>query len=434
MRIPALLSLGLAFSLSAHADVIHLKTGKVEGTVVEQNDTHVVIETKVGKVTFRRADVVRIEEKESPLDVYAKMAAQLADDDADGHFSLGRWCTDRRLYREARRHYEKVLAIDTNHAGARQRLGYVLKNGKWMTHTEAKEADGFVKHNGKWMTAEERDELLHRKAVSHLLSRLQRVVDDARRYDADQLAERFEAALGREPGVPGDMALRAMLQKLSREAGKAKRDRTYTERVALLTLLARQGSEQSNELMRRTAIIDREPTVREAAVLLLVRQKDVANTAWFVRLLRVFSGERYRLRGSKKTRAMARRGLYRAAEALGALNDPKAIPALANALIVRFHIPQNTDEIPPMTLGFSTGGLAGPGTVVTDSRGNQFVVPVTENTNWGLGDEELEQVEDPTFFNEAAYSALRKLTGQDFGQDKRRWLSWWYRNRHEYED
>jgi len=431
MRTSLLLSLLVV--VSAHADVIHLKTGRVEGTVVSQTDSHIVVQTKVGKVTFRRTDVVRIEEKTSPLQTYQKMAAQLKDDDADGHFSIGRWCTDHHLTRQAREHYEKVLAIDANHAGARQRLGYVLKDGKWLTRSEAKEADGLVLYNGKWMTPEERDEQVHRKTVVRLLARMQTVVDNPRSSDVDATVERFEAALGRQPGVPGNMAVQAMLQKLTREAGDAKRDRTYVARTALLTLLARQGSERGTELIRRTAILDREPTVREAAVQILVRQKDVDNTAWFVRLLRVFSGDRYRLRGTKKTRGMARRGLARAAEALGALGDPQAIPALAQAMIVRFHIPTNTDEIPPMSMGFSSGGLAGPGTVVTDGRGNNFTVPITENTNWGLG-EENDQVEDPTFFNEAAYSALRSITKQDFGQDERAWLSWWYRNRHEFLD
>ncbi|NQT87079.1 hypothetical protein HQ560_09960, partial [bacterium] len=428
MKISLLLSLVLA--LSARADIIHLKTGKVEGTVVQQDAARVVVQTKVGKVTFSRSDVVRIEKKVTPVDTYRKMTAEVGADDADGHFSIGRWCTDHHLSREARFHYEKVLAIDPNHAGARQRLGFVLKDGKWMTRSQAKEADGLVQHNGKWMTAEERDEQVHRKIVSRLLLRLQYVVANPKRSDVDEMAERFEAALGRQPGVPGDMAVRSMLKKLTREAGSAKRDRTYTARAALLTLLARQGSDKANELVRRTAIIDPEPTVREAAVHILVRQKDVANTAWFVRLLRVFAGDRYRLRGSRKTRGMARRGLYRAAEALGSLGDPRAIPALANSMIVRFHIATDGDEIPPMSLGFSAGGMSGPGTLVTDGRGNQFVVPITENTNWGLGDA-ANQVEDPTYFNEAAYSALRSITRQDFGQDKRTWLSWWYRNRHE---
>jgi hypothetical protein len=38
------------------------------------------------------------------------------------------------------------------------------------------------------------------------------------------------------------------------------------------------------------------------------------------------------------------------------------------------------------------------------------------------------------YFYDAAYSALRKLSSGDFGHDKRKWLAWWYRNRHDVVD
>ena len=44
-------------------------------------------------------------------------------------------------------------------------------------------------------------------------------------------------------------------------------------------------------------------------------------------------------------RATARRVLRRASQALAGLHDPHAVPALARAMIVRFHIKENTDEL-----------------------------------------------------------------------------------------
>jgi hypothetical protein len=87
-----------------------------------------------------------------------------------------------------------------------------------------------------------------------------------------------------------------------------------------------------------------------------------------------------------------------------------------------------------MTIGFSTTTARSAG-IISDSQGNQYVAPVTEGTNWGIGQGETEKaVEDAYFFNENAYMALRKLTGQDFSNDKRAWLAWWYRHRHDFEE
>jgi hypothetical protein len=80
-----------------------------------------------------------------------------------------------------------------------------------------------------------------------------------------------------------------------------------------------------------------------------------------------------------------------------------------------------------MQMGFSSTSLVGTETY-TDPYGNQLAVPITEGMNWGLDQSERE-TEDPFFFNDSAYNALRALSKQDFSHDQRAWLAWWYRNR-----
>jgi hypothetical protein len=225
-----------------------------------------------------------------------------------------------------------------------------------------------------------------------------------------------------------------VLEALAKDALGERRDRTDEARLALIHLLADETSTKTLELLRRIAVGDRHELVRAAAVQALAAQEQVANTAYFVGLLRRFTSEKYRARGTKKSRATARRVLRRAALALGELSDARAVPALARALHVRFHIPEQGGELPPMTIGFSTPQALG-GQVVTDTHGNQMVMPVQEQTNWGLdagGDQP--PVEDGFFFNEAAYTALRALTRQDFSTDKQAWLAWWYRHKHQLVD
>jgi hypothetical protein len=448
----ALLALSLA-AASGWGDIIRLKQGQVEGVIVEKTPTRLVVETKVGKVVLDPADVVAIEHKSTPLSLYQEMAAKVDAKDAAGHYALGLWCAEQKLFREARQEFEKTVALDPDHKGARERLGYVQKDGQWMIRAGAKQAEGLVLHEGKWVTAAERDAALRRQGALEWQRRVRKAIA-AGPMTPDRVAARLAALFSREeakkegltprrkdakgqkekPELALDetaaMALRAVLSEFVKDALDDRRDATSEARVALVETLAGKPSTETNELLRRAAVQDRSEIVRAVALQALADQDSVDNTAYFVGLLHRYSGPRYRVNGSKQTRATARRVLRRAAIALGELADARAIPALANTLYLRFHISEQAGDVPPMTIGFATPRVAG-GTVVTDSHGNQMVMPVQEDSNWGLsGPEDKPPVEDAFFFNEAAYAALRKLTSQDFSTDKNAWLAWWYRNKH----
>jgi len=417
----------------AAADIVHLRSGgKVEGVIVSRTDAEVVVQTNSGgKVKLKASDVVRVETKATPAQVYREMAAKVAADDADGHFALGLWCTDQKLYREGREEFDKTVAIDPNHKGAREKLGYVLKDGKWMTAAEAKKADGFVRHEGKWVTEEERDTAETRQAVADWSRRFRQLL--ARRPTSQEaIVQRVHDAIGQGPRDVANIALRVVLQDAIKDAIEARYDRTVDARLALLQLIAEQPCPAAAELLQKTAVRDIDARVRAAALKVLVAQKDVDNTAFFVGLLYSYTSSRVRLQSDAKQRATARRVLRRAAEALDALADPRAVPALANTMIVRFRIQESDEELPPASFGFTSNSIVD-SAIVTDGLGNRYLLPVTESSNWGLDQTERE-VEDPFFFNIAAYNALRKLTGKDLGHDKRSWLAWWYRNRHDVED
>jgi len=426
----------LALAISARADVVRLKSGgSVEGVIVQKTKTHVVVQTNSGgKVTLRLADVASIERKPSAFQMYREMLAKLPDDDADGHFSLGLWCQEHHLFRQAREQFQKTIAINPNHKGAREKLGYVLLDGKWVTKAEAMKANGFVLHKGEWLTAEQVAERKNRQAALAWAARLRSLASRAPR-NPDKVEAALRRALGQEPPEPARMAIRSILANLVAEAEGSKSDRTGDIRLALTRLVGEQKGEKATALLRRCAMHDPDPKVRKAAIAALAAQKDVENTAYFVRLLRRFTSERVRLSGNAKLRATARLVLKRAAEALGGLGDPRAIPALARALIVRFYVPKEDDAgPPPVAIGFSTTVVAGAQNFI-DPFGNQFVLPLTEGSNWGLESPLTEREPDESFFfNSAAYEALRAITGQDFAHDKRAWLAWWYRNRHNFED
>ncbi len=67
---------------------------------------------------------------------------KLAAADANAHFELGEWCAKAGLKDDARRFYEKAVAIDPDHADARAKLGYVKLGDKWVTVEEASKLTG----------------------------------------------------------------------------------------------------------------------------------------------------------------------------------------------------------------------------------------------------------------------------------------------------
>jgi hypothetical protein len=143
-----------ALALPGAADVVHLKAGgTLEGEVTEtEND--VIVRLPAGEVRLPRQSVLRIERKPSVMQEYGKRAAALQHDDTAGHYELGVWARQQGLETQARAHFQTVIALDPNHAGAREALGYRLVEGRWMTEADEMRARGLVFHDGQWMSPE----------------------------------------------------------------------------------------------------------------------------------------------------------------------------------------------------------------------------------------------------------------------------------------
>ena len=173
------------------ADVVHLKSGAtLEGQVVKTDDG-VIVKLPAGEVRISTAAIARIETKPSVLDEFAKRAAGLKDDDLAGLVELAQWAQARGLKTQARDLWRSVLAMNPEHALARQALGYRNVNGKWMTEDEAMKARGLLKHDGEWMTPEAAARLRTLQAELELArekrraaeAELERAREDAERVD-----------------------------------------------------------------------------------------------------------------------------------------------------------------------------------------------------------------------------------------------------------
>ncbi len=151
----AVLALAIALlAAPALADRIRLANGKsLEGKARRDGD-EVVLTTRFGEMRFKSAEVTAIEPGKTTFELYKERAAKTDAKDAKAQLELGDWCRGKRLKSEAKRHWRRVLELDTDHAEARKRLGFIRYQGAWLTSDAYRRARGFVKVKGKWVLRE----------------------------------------------------------------------------------------------------------------------------------------------------------------------------------------------------------------------------------------------------------------------------------------
>ncbi|MHC4859795.1 MAG: hypothetical protein ACYTDY_06855, partial [Planctomycetota bacterium] len=96
---------------------------------------------------------------------YRERAKALSPDDTTGHYQLGLWCVKKGLTNEAHLEFERVIALEPDHAGARRELGYARHGDRWLSRDEAMRAKGLVLHEGRWLLPEEVKVLLLPKSA-----------------------------------------------------------------------------------------------------------------------------------------------------------------------------------------------------------------------------------------------------------------------------
>ena len=138
------------------ADSVYLKSGgRFSGRILEQTPERVVVDFGDGKISLAMSDVEHIEKGTSPLDEFEAKAKTLAPEDVNGWRNLALWASSRGLAAQSRAAYTRVLALAPDDREAREALGYVQVDGRWLTEEESYRARGYVKYDGEWMTAAE---------------------------------------------------------------------------------------------------------------------------------------------------------------------------------------------------------------------------------------------------------------------------------------
>lgn len=192
------------------ADEVYLKgAGTLSGKILEETETMIKVDVGDGIIGVPPSRVERIVRGRSPLHEYDERASKLAPKDVKGWKALGHWALEQGLSKQSRDAYQKVMALAPDDAEARQVLGYVRLDGRWMTEEESYQAKGYVKYDNEWMTPAEAQAA--RAAVA---------ADDAR-HEAELRANEAEIAT-RQAEARAEKA-----EKEKREAEERERQRAY---------------------------------------------------------------------------------------------------------------------------------------------------------------------------------------------------------------
>jgi hypothetical protein len=133
----ALLTVGLAGA--ALADEVHLTNGRtIIGIVNEQQQNgRVLVETGLGDIGFPKAEVESIVPGRTPLHEYRERLGALgASAGAAEVFALAQWAQNQGLIRYVNGLLQRTIALDPNHAEARELLGFVRYQGHWIKSSE----------------------------------------------------------------------------------------------------------------------------------------------------------------------------------------------------------------------------------------------------------------------------------------------------------
>ena len=118
---------------AARADIVHTESGgRIEGSIVYEDEDVVKIKTRVAIQIIPRDQIVKIDRVKTPGQEFDEKLRDLHG--AEDLYRLGLWAREQGLGDEAQKAFRKALTFDGQHEGAHKELGDVKHEGKWWTH------------------------------------------------------------------------------------------------------------------------------------------------------------------------------------------------------------------------------------------------------------------------------------------------------------
>lgn len=430
-----LLATGVLSGSAARGDLVRLKGGgELRGVFLDKVVTGrsvsgpVRVETLTGGIITVSQDEVEFLAKRSRTVEEYEWKTRLASNTVEDHWELQEWCKQQGLKKEREAELLLIVALDPEHEVAHRMLGHLHQDGKWMTRDESMAAKGYVKYKGKYLFPQEVELLeassVHRDAEVdwhkrlHVLQGWLRSNNPSRQIQARQELSEIS---------DGD-AVGPLVKMFRNEAAD-------DVRLIFVRTLARLQGTAAIQALVIQSLFDNSSAVRVAALEGITgKARDIAAPIY-----------------TKALTDDVNDVVCRSAVALGHFGNPEVVPNLIDALVSTHTIRQKVQEpayltqggvpvlqpveilLPPRDIPLAIPGvplplsLGTPGAVYPGNAQPQSVVtgmPVTVTR------EKIVLV-TRQFQNTEVLGALRKLTREDFGYDKRTWMLWWTAHRAE---
>ena len=374
----------LFLSIPVSAAVLLLKDGgSIEGELLNSDDLpRKVYRLKTAgglEISLDATLVERIQRRERESLIEYNRDAPLTESTLENHLYWAKWCREQQLLDQAKMHWQQVLEFDPDHPDARTVLGYEKRQTGWILTQEKLENRGLVQDRGHWKTPyqikvenilknQEQDALYWKNKIRDLCRRLPNAQAEA------------ELLSIRDPGafVPIRDALLS--------------ERNLQHQVTLLRSLVQNSNPHAFQFVVGRTVLPQDEISEELRLVCLEElQKRIDEYPECRRLM--IDTYRNCLRRFRKFPEI----VHLAAKVLGDIEGYEAVPELIDVLMV-----MKTEVYQEQEPGYSFGpGKSG------ISQGARTVKQTSVQQNL------------------AALTALRKLTGVDFGFNQSAWQNWY---------
>jgi len=407
---------GLGLTPTAHSDLIRLKSGgEVRGQIQRKAGTSlkapVTIVTLTGsRLIVDRADIEFVTRRSLKIEEF-ETRFRAAPDTVEAQWALAEWCRQNLLRTQRQTVLKRVIELQPDHEAAHRALEHQWHDGKWFTRDAWMESQGYVKYRSKYVTVQElellkktRQELVEEREWSKKI-RLWHTWLNGRNQ------KRSAVALAELQQVDSPQAVSG----LRRNFWEDKNPHVRSLYVQILSQIP--GTSPVSALVEQS-LHDPEYEIRYAALNGIADEHAAQARELFVRALR---------HDSNAVVCRAGIGLQR-------VGDQSVVLALIDAVVTRHRYRVRVPESNSISVNkdgtAATGTQALPVELQAAIRSGQFPngVVVQGTPEPVVRTRIVQVVQDHR--NEEVHTALRKLTGKNFGFDKRTWRLWWtaYKN------
>lgn len=346
---------------------------------------------RLGKTQYYRFAKETGEEKE-----YRKRVKAVGNT-AKEQWEFALWCKKLKLMDQYKEHAYKVVELQPDHKDARRVIGFVKRTdaGVWVKSNDGLHRMGYDFKGGKAyipsaqglsdrILAEGNQRVQEKRKIKSLLKKIRM----ARKPGKKAAAERELLELN-SPAMLDTAIKNFENKKLSDE-----------QRLLLRDLITRIDSRASLKYQMNLYLHPNANNRFRASLLKRIQRKEDRGDVEFAigHFLRALNPSFSESKEDKNNFAARTKRIDLAANALENLGSKRGITQLINALRVEYRF--KTSET--ATTGVGPGGVQGYG-----------------------GNSKKERTHIVTKTSKGSLSALRKMTGQDFQYDQKRWFQWW---------